>query len=1287
MIFQAGHFLQNGKYQIKKQIGGGGFGLTYLAEDTLLKRQVVIKIPNQQSRTNPDYEKFVRRWRREVNALAKINHPNVVQVFEYFQEVVGDDLNLILLDSTDALPSEGNNLIVVAKIDNFYHARIFDINGSIVLDKGSNEFSPDVVLAQEIDTALNKGAIDKQAKSDLTKKITSSLGYIQVKIPCLAMAYVEGETLNEHIRNKGKLSQDVAVGFCRKLASALDILHKHGVIHCDVNPINIILRSNDEPVLIDFGSAKLLQPGTFTVTTSINESFAPYEQSNKENAPQPTLDVYGLAATLYFAVTGQKPQASISRKMFGDKLQRPKQISGGIENWLDKAILKGMALEATDRPVSMQAWLKLLENDASTSDEQLLLRRRLLSTVKQEISSRLRYVGAVINLHKEFLAEQTTTEWSTEFNQLDILEIFEHPRVLGRLLILGASGAGKTTTLLDLSQKLISRAEYESDFPVPIFFNLRSWTENDSSLMQRLLRRRTQPIDKWLIDELTKQYGVKSEIASQWLEDKYLLPVLDGLDEVGDKQKIESCIQAINDFLSSDFSPSYIIISCRTSLYSSSSIKLRLNGALQLQPVTPEQVENYFLSANYPELRQAFRSDQSFSSVLSTPLLLAITKDVFKKASIQGLDNINSIEILEKLESSKKRYIEAVINRARLFPDGKIFYSINLTGPVQPTLIGESIEVKVELTFGVNAEAESYLLELSNEDSFNNDVTLLLEAPGFQVNDSNVNSFLLELELFFKQKSVQTYAFRLTCLKAGVNNIAIKLYCGDFYETTLETSVRVTSPSQNTLLPKRIPYSRPVPQPDLILKVQTCWNENLSNCTFCYQLNSFHSSLLFANEVQQYSNIFAAEWLEQIKDLLQITLESSTNSLSKDTHSRLLSLGQYLFQQLLPLEIQSIFRSVMHLNRSFTLLIVNDQDAELPWELIHDGQYFLGERFIVGHWLWELEKTLPYEFAIGSIRVSYYANVRQPEQWLSVLQLPDGPISSLLPGGVLEDLRSVESIRGLHILRQGEFDNKEHHRNVPVPVDNNFPRDIEQELQPIKLNLRRYRPLVTLGHMSQDVKAPTTLAQTWAPTFIRSGCSAFVGSLWTVEPAIESAFISNFYYRLWSGASLGMAFQAGRQAARVVVPESLDWMAYKLYGDPMARPYRPARGKGYAIVEPVGQDISDPIAPGEFVRFRVSLRRAPPVWYTNRLMDVEEDLVFDDLKVYIMASGLRVTPNDSIDMKQAPTDDYFGWFTLTIPSDFEGNSALVRVHYEDGDEPIHSLRFSLSVGNQEVDNS
>lgn len=87
------------------------------------------------------------------------------------------DLNLKSLNSTDDLPKEGKNLVIVAKIGNFYHVRIFNYKEKQVVDKGNDEFSPDAMLVQKLDAAFSNQPIDNKTKDELIEKITSSLGY------------------------------------------------------------------------------------------------------------------------------------------------------------------------------------------------------------------------------------------------------------------------------------------------------------------------------------------------------------------------------------------------------------------------------------------------------------------------------------------------------------------------------------------------------------------------------------------------------------------------------------------------------------------------------------------------------------------------------------------------------------------------------------------------------------------------------------------------------------------------------------------------------------------------------------------------------------------------------------------------------------------------------------------------------------------------------------------------------------------------------------------------------
>ncbi|MGF2037328.1 MAG: NB-ARC domain-containing protein [Nostoc sp. CmiVER01] len=597
------------------------------------------------------------------------------------------------------------------------------------------------------------------------------------------------------------------------------------------------------------------------------------------------------------------------------------------------------------------------------------------------------------------------------------------------------------------------------------------------------------------------------------------------------------------------------------------------------------------------------------------------------------------------------------------------------------TTVGGELAVTVELSPDGNDNRNVFLLEVSRTEAIGSELNIFLTAPGFQFNNDNTTSLPIDPDT---ATTTQTASFNLIALRSGITKIKAELFCGETYKTTLETEVEVTAFEETELRPLIAARSRPVPQPDIILQVRTTWNADISACTFNYHIDSYQPRLLFADDVDYNSQSLSTTWVERSHSLLKTTLEEAATSLREDFRSRLVSLGQYLFQSLLPEELQNTFRTIAGFNRPFTLLILADQDAWFPWELLHDGQKFLGDHFIIGRWLWELEKSRPYEFPVGAVNVAHYASVEQPELWTELLQSSGAPPPISMQAGIFNDITLFESIRGLHLIRYGQSVDTTNRQDAPVRVNSSSDiQNIEREVQPAKLSLRRNHPLVSLSYLNAGQPELTALEQTWASTFVRAGCSAFVGSLWTVQPNVEAAFVSAFYNSIWAGQTLGVAFQTARRLAKTVVPESWDWLAYVLFGDPMARPYRPVQGQGYAVVEPIGQEIDDPVSPGSTVRFRVSLRRTPPVWYENRLMEVAEDLSFDDLRVFIVTSGLQVTPGDSILMTRTATGDYLGWFTLTAPAEMESRSVLVQVYFEDGIEAVHNLRFALNIVKQD----
>ncbi len=179
-------------------------------------------------------------------------------------------------------------------------------------------------------------------------------------LPCIAMEYVAGEDLWKWVEKRGILSETEALNYIRKVGEALIIVHEKGLLHRDIKPENIMVRDNQDAVLIDFGLARGFIPDrTQQMTLGLTHGFAPPEQYGEMGRFAEYTDVYALAATLYYLLTITPPTPAYLRAL-NHPLKPPFQINPNISDAVDRAILKGMEMDETKRPQSVQKWLAML---------------------------------------------------------------------------------------------------------------------------------------------------------------------------------------------------------------------------------------------------------------------------------------------------------------------------------------------------------------------------------------------------------------------------------------------------------------------------------------------------------------------------------------------------------------------------------------------------------------------------------------------------------------------------------------------------------------------------------------------------------------------------------------------------------------------------------------------------------------------------------------------------------------------------------------------------------------
>ena len=191
--------------------------------------------------------------------------------------------------------------------------------------------------------------------------------FIQNETAYIVMDFIEGETLLKKLQKNGPMDFDGCVRLMTPIMQALAEVHRHGIIHRDISPDNIMVRPDGKLILLDLGAAKDLdiQGNDGSVQSSqmvAKHGFSPIEQYSKSGNVGPWTDIYAMAATIYYCCTGILPPSATDR-MIEDTLTCCPRLT---KEQFD-VLAFCMSVLPQNRPQDMDALLQIVAHPAGNT--------------------------------------------------------------------------------------------------------------------------------------------------------------------------------------------------------------------------------------------------------------------------------------------------------------------------------------------------------------------------------------------------------------------------------------------------------------------------------------------------------------------------------------------------------------------------------------------------------------------------------------------------------------------------------------------------------------------------------------------------------------------------------------------------------------------------------------------------------------------------------------------------------------------------------------------------------
>ena len=252
----------------------------------------------------------------------------------------------------------GNRYEILEKIGNggmatVYKARCHVLNRNVAVKVLKEEFTTDAEFVKRFN-------IEAQSAASLSHPNIVSIYDVgnEGDIYYIVMELVQGKTLKEIITDEGILPWKWTVNIAIQIASALEVAHRHNIVHRDIKPHNIIITEDGTAKVTDFGIAKAVSNSTITsfgATIGSVHYFSP-EQA-RGGYTDAKSDLYSLGVVMYEMLTGKVPfdadtPVSVALKHMQEVPVEPKTLNPTIPDSVNKIIIKAMQKEPSLRYIS-----------------------------------------------------------------------------------------------------------------------------------------------------------------------------------------------------------------------------------------------------------------------------------------------------------------------------------------------------------------------------------------------------------------------------------------------------------------------------------------------------------------------------------------------------------------------------------------------------------------------------------------------------------------------------------------------------------------------------------------------------------------------------------------------------------------------------------------------------------------------------------------------------------------------------------------------------------------------